>query len=432
MSRVRKAPLLLVVFLLLPILVSVAAAQEPQPPQPRPPISELAKYMIIAMANDADTRALQMSCAELGANRIMLSTPSSPTWTQINGCLPNLAGTFGLRWNTGTDPDSMYNAATVFQGIDHSGNVALTSTNGQFDASNTVTFAGIGYDMADATPNTGLWSSGNDYYPAAPNSPVPDPLGLANGVNEGASLAALLAELSAWKTYVAGLAADETITSLEAPYNFTDNPATGGLSGGLQTTHADANGDGVIVIDFNINGDFTIHNTDWVINPTDNTLLILRVLNGSNVTVNNASVLMHSSDCCDFADLGAIFYQASEGSSSGDTVFSIGNNVVLNGIAFWDLNAVGEGGGNIKTSININNGQGCTQFISQKLNVQNGRWVRCATSPAIPTAITLQQVAGAGANSMLFGWAATAGLILAAITVAAIALTAVRRPKRSD
>src|SRR5688572_10452920 len=110
----------------------------------QPPLDDIEQYLVIGMASDADLRPLQMSCTELGADRIVLSTTSSPTWSQLNGCLPNLVSVFGTRWNTSTNPDSVNDAEGLFQGIDWSGNVALTSTNSRFDSSNSVLFTNSG------------------------------------------------------------------------------------------------------------------------------------------------------------------------------------------------------------------------------------------------------------------------------------------------
>src|SRR5688572_14656197 len=132
----RFAPITTTVLAALVLVTRAATAQ--------PSATEIEKYLVIAMASDSDLRPLQTSCTELGADRIVLSTTSSPTWTPLNGCLPNLANVFGNpsspRWNIATDPDSVNGAAALFQGIDCSGNIALTSTNSMFDASNSLFF----------------------------------------------------------------------------------------------------------------------------------------------------------------------------------------------------------------------------------------------------------------------------------------------------
>src|SRR5688572_14072304 len=122
----------------------------------------------------------------------------------------------------------------------------------------------------------------------------------------------------------------------------------------------------ILFIDINLGGsDFSLTNLDWAIIANDGVFPIFRLRGGRNMIMNNVSILVNNGGN---AELGPLFYSGYEGSSSGDTVFNGGSNVILNGVGLWDLNAVGEGGGNIKT--NINNAQGCAQFISQKVNFQ--------------------------------------------------------------
>lgn len=377
---------LLLVLLLLTVGASVASAYPPGPS-----LDEIEKYLVIAMANDDDVRPMQLSCLELGSVRIVLSTPDSPTWTELDGCLPNLTDIFGNgRWDSSTSPDSVLNAATLFEGIDWSGSVALTSINSVFDSSDSVVFSDLGIASGRTSGSPMGSVSYTDSYPENVQTPVPNEISLSNGVSTGHDYTDLLSDLTAWKAFILSLPSDETITDLESPFDFTNNPASDGV-GGLRTTFTNNNpaDDAYIVVDFDLAGDFSMTNLDWVIDSAGGELIIFRILNGSNVTMQNSSILMHEFDFGTTDFLGALFFHASEGDGSSDSVFLIGNNTVINGIGFWDLNAVGEGG-STKTSIIINNGQGCAQFISQKVNLQNGRWVRCA--PNAPTAITIESI----------------------------------------
>ena len=75
----------------------------------------------------------------------------------------------------------------------------------------------------------------------------------------------------------------------------------------------------------------------------------------------------------------AIFVKAfpsEEGTGSSDKVFD-GNNVVLNGIALWDLTEIGTGQSS-DTEIGCSDCQGCASFIGTKINFQNVRFTRCA------------------------------------------------------
>jgi hypothetical protein len=346
----------------------------PLAPAVVPPAGAIANYLVIAMGNDDDVgRAFQISDSEIGANRRVLSISAAPGYV-TDGSMPNLLDVFGERWNTSTNPDSLNGAATLFQGISWSGEVALTSNNGKFDASNVLVFAGTG--IRSVHPNPLASVSNSKYYPVGMSGPAGPELGIGDGVTTGNSFGGLLGDLSAWRSALLAPGAEAAITSLSP---FTNNAASNG-NGGLRSTYADAadaNGDGMIVVDVNLGGDdFNINNTDWVIDGTGNKLIVFRLRNGSNMLMSNASILMGSGGIAR-RGLGVIFLSAYEGGESSDTVFNL-SNVVTGGAGFWDLNRVGEGGEDIKTEVVINNGQGCAQFVSQKVNLQNNRWHRCA------------------------------------------------------
>jgi hypothetical protein len=66
------------------------------------------------------------------------------------------------------------------------------------------------------------------------------------------------------------------------------------------------------------------------------------------------------------------------------------SNVVLNGIAFWDLSEYAD-----PSEINFNNVQGCTQAVGNKLNTgQNVRLTRCGFAPVPEPNTGLLLVAG--------------------------------------
>ena len=73
-----------------------------------------------------------------------------------------------------------------------------------------------------------------------------------------------------------------------------------------------------------------------------------------------------------------------------DTHFSL-SNVVLNGIAFWDLSEYAD-----PSEINFNNVQGCTQAVGNKLNTgQDVRLTGCGFAPGVvpePTTLSLLAV----------------------------------------
>ena len=357
-----------------------------------PPISETNLYTIIAMGDDGDVgRAFQTSNAEVGADRVVLSTATDSGGCPPDGGYPNLLDVFDERWNLTTDPDSINGAATLLQGIDFSGEVALTDDNGTADLSDSVLFAGVGIhgvasDPLDNASNSKFKSSGasNSGCTGATN------LILGNGAAGNIDFTQLLTDLQAWKTYLSGLSAERTIDSSDLS-SFSNNEAVSG-AGGLRTNYDsdDSNGDGLVIIDIDLDGDaFQVENTDWVIEGAGDKLIVFRLREGSNMEMSNVSILMGENygDATVLDELGAVFLSYEEEGGSGDTVFN-GDNVILNGIGWWDLNEVGAGG-STKTTLVYNNSQGCGQLISQKVNLQNARWSSCSIN-----VLTTQHVEG--------------------------------------
>lgn len=115
-----------------------------------PSVAEISQYLVIAMGDDADvSKAFLQVGTEIGADRVLLSVSNDPGYV-TDGSFPNLAAVFGTRWNTGTNPDSLNSAAPIFQGVDWSGEVALTSDNGTQDVSNSLVFADTGIQRVAA------------------------------------------------------------------------------------------------------------------------------------------------------------------------------------------------------------------------------------------------------------------------------------------
>ena len=363
------------------LMLALHATQASVLAQTAPPTTtQIGNYLVIGMGDDADIdNAFQMSNSEIGADKNILSAGEAVGFGN-GSSFPNLRDVFTNRWNLATNPDSLNNATACFQGVDWSGNVALTSDNSSFDSANSLVYANLGIRTAAAKSQFDSVDSQSRYFP---NGNSTSPVALrSQGTSNNNNLAAILTELSAWKSFINGLSGEATITKAQIESIFVNNSASNG-NGGLRQTYGDAldtNNDGIILVDVNTQGiDFAVNNTDWVINGTGNKLVVFRINNGANMVMSNASITLGTGG---IASRNIIFYHASEPALSSDTVFS-GSNVVLCGGAFWDLNDVGESGsGSDGHNIVINNGQGCWQFISQKINFQNNRWNRCAPSPA--------------------------------------------------
>lgn len=365
-----------------------------------PGFEQLDDYLIVGMANSGIADSVNIQNTEIGADRQFLSDGSSVPNSQSEAS-PNTKSVFyqgGDRWTSASAPPAP--ASNVFQGIDYSGNVAVTSATGDFSMSNVDVYANIGVDCdaascADSVSNT-TWFQPTETIPGGSAMP-------ASGVNDIDS-AALLDELNDWSNFIEGLSSEFTITSNIV--NENRNDGSGPFITDLDAN--DTNNDGLVVIDIDRgDNDFELNNSDWILDGTSTTLAIFRILNGSNFNLSNSSILLGGGigdtidDQIDLIDsIGAIFYVGSgESSTSGNSVFNF-NNVVLNGIGIWDL--ANFGGGidedvtrrnmglfdDGTTEIVVNNGQGCAQFISSKVNFNDVRWNRCALGshdiPPIP------------------------------------------------
>ena len=308
-----------------------------------------------------------------------------------------------------------------FEGIDYSGNIALTSSTGRISVSGTDIFADLGvYDAAldgigivAANANNPVQSISNaDYFKNgdsenSPTGELPTNSAGTNGVGfaTGVDLSALTDELDDWKTYIDGAASEGTITDNIEERNYKDGSGpyviellkTGETpNAGSDIAFTDTDGDGLVIIDVDRGGsDWEINNSDIVIDGPEGLKAIFRVNGESNTNMSNSSILTGEGGIHNNEAFGAIFYKGdSEGAGSGDAVFS-GNNVVYDGIAFWELN---EGTFDFgKNEIDIQNGQGCAQFIgSTVLHTSNSRFNKCTHAPPVIPAPGAILLAGVG------------------------------------
>jgi hypothetical protein len=317
-------------------------------------------------------------------------------------------------------PDTLPGARPVYEGIDYSGNVALTGALAKFKSSKSDVNADIGIQCnrgpANCYPNPG---DNNSYY--APDGDSTDPLDAAYdpfddvqqdldslaGVSQF-DPADLITELELKRDFIVGLTADTVFTSGFVNQNIKD-------SGAPVITDLDAidaassSPDGIAVIDIDMNGStFELNNTDWILQSTMDTLVIFRMADGTDFNFSNSSILLGdgidgSTDVID--ELGAIFFMdAFQGTNE---LFNL-SNVILGGIGLWDFTdfnpisdellsaaalssftpSIGDA-----TVINLQNAQGCAQFISHQVLMSNNRWNRCAQgSTEQPPVVGTEQV----------------------------------------
>src|SRR5688572_24171572 len=179
-STVKKKFFLTTLLLttILSILAMNSGLNAEAAPLAAPPTTEIRKYLVISMGDDADNGdAFLMSNTEIGADREVLSTPSDPGFP-TNGSFPNLLDVFDdrssggndNRWNISTDPDTVSvtgdGVVSPGEGVDWSGEVALTASTttnggqgGKFNASNSLVFAATGIQGTVANPIDGASNS---------------------------------------------------------------------------------------------------------------------------------------------------------------------------------------------------------------------------------------------------------------------------------
>ena len=345
------------------------------------------------MQNSGDGDAIDVNSSnELGANQQFLSTSD-----------PNTKSVFASRWTSAGSPNGNKTtttttppAAVVMTGIDYSGNLAVTGSSGDFTLSDIDVYATIGVHCettpCDNSVSNTDWFDGN----------APDPQSMPGSGITAFNATPLLDELSAWKTFIAGLGTAElTITS--------DIKDTGSSPRVDNLNTIDANNDGIALIDINTGGDFEVNNADWILQGDANVIAIIRVVGGANFKISNGSILLGNggigggSTTQPVSSLGAIIVKLQDGGDSSDQVFNL-SNFVLNGVGIWDLVDIGENNGSNTTEINGNNGQGCAQFISQAVVFNDMRWKRCAppAPPATNPAIDIRKQIE-GSDSREFG-----------------------------
>lgn len=404
-------------------LFSTAALAAP------PATPETSKYLVIGTGQGKsgdEFAAFRQSNTELGADQEVVSSNQLSTLIQnrgsvSSGSVPNLFGVFlgnaganatlgGNRWND-TDsnlgsntfgvPDRLPGARPLFEGIDFSGNVALTGSLAKFDSSNSDVNANIGVQCNRASgcfPNpsgSNSFFSGPNVF-SAPNVPIaPQNLNTGNGISQF-SPTPLIEELKKVRDFIVGLVTENTMTSGFVNRNIKDSAL------GLVVTNLDlidTNNDGYAVININVgNNKFELNNTDWILQSTKGTKAIFRMEDGTHFDFSNSSIMLgdgnpNSSNV--IHSLGAVFFQ--DAFKGNNQVFNL-NNVILGGVGLYDFTDFNPNRTTLlnnaasvfnpfigsATQINMQNAQGCAQFISHEVVMSNNRWNRCADAGVTP------------------------------------------------
>ena len=357
--------------------------------------SESSQYLLIgngpvnAGVQPGVGQATNTNNFELGANKAPV--PSTSDFLDSGGG-PGLAG------NVPAIPD---NARPVGQGITNDGNIAITNPDGVFNLQDVGVYAdpnigircaGSVMDCNDGTqnsffndpnqfPNTFDGTTGEQVGPGdADQSTRIDADGTPGnvGVSGNVDFSSLIGEMFAG----AGSAAEVVplLNSIDNPdliFSTLDVSGSGGKISSDLTITLDL---GFAVFDIVTGGsDFLLENSNWVIDGLEDSFAIFRVPDDSNFLISNANILVGNSGI----GLNNILFFSDRMDNAQHFNFS---NTVLNGVAFW---TVGQSGG----EINIDNAQGCTQLVADKITLNDVRFSRCAfkTVPE-PTTLALMSL----------------------------------------
>jgi len=323
---------------------------------------EIGDYLLIGNGPVTMADAVDTNNFEFGANKAMVPATSE--------CGPGLAGNV---------PALPPNTLPVFSGISGDGNVAIIkmSPDGVFNIQDVGVFADKGIEVAAPTADAGDDGTSESYFndPQYPNTFdeiadctffAGDPPMLIDdpnfaGVTANVDFTALIAEL------YGPVGARAVIPSLVQTDTLDVSSGLGsGGQGVIQSTTVTINlVPGLNVIDVVTGGgvDFLLDNSNLVIDGPANSFAIIRIPFDANFIISNGNVLVGDSG---MGLNNVVFYSENP---QNNVHFNF-DNTILNGVAFWTLEPEGE--------ININNSQGCTQLIADKINLNDVRFTRCA------------------------------------------------------
>ena len=377
--------------------------------------SDTAHYLVIATGGQSVSQDhFILSNAEIGANQEFLSIGEPPSGgTQILGKFHSddeegFGG--GVTLNNKGFNISPGNI-TALQGKDYSGNAALIGDNAKANFSNADVnakdnSANSGVLCANSTNSECAQNSTAFFEEADPNNRAAYDIG--NGATSGvdftlASGNGLINDLAQQRDWILDLATDVTwdMSDISQFVNGSMNDITTSIDG-LNSNTSGENADYVVIdLDLGNSGYFNLNNVNWVIESLTGLTAIFRMVDGQYYSFDNASVMLSDGtenfEKLGNGELGAIFYQ--DAYKGTNEIFNL-SNVVLGGIGLWDFTDFNPGGKNgqlmkdidsvwtdhssTNTKITMDNAQGCGQFISNTINMQNARWARCALgSPSV-------------------------------------------------
>ena len=250
-------------------------------------------------------------------------------------------------------------------GISNDGNIAVTHQNGTYDIADIDIWADKGVRCVDGVTGNCRASFSNST--------------LTNGTfaNDAVEMAQIETELDAALTTIGGLSGT---TSWSLSGEGSKNGTTGAWelnSDGVDnnTTITLAAGLNVIVIDTG-SDDMKINDAGLVIDgPSNSSVIFVLEDQENNFLFTNASITIGGGGI----ETDAVLFTMLDGGNGTNFDFS---KVIVNGAAFWDLS---EDGG----QINMDNVQGCGQWVGDHLNFNNVQLARCSVGIPEPSMLTL-------------------------------------------
>ena len=357
---------------------------------------EMQDYLIIGLGPTNGSATVDVGHAsntnnfELGANKAPV--PSTSDFL-VSGGGPGLQGNV-------PDVDNVLNEVLISgvpegiehvgQGISFDGNVAITDMSGQFNFQDVGVYAdpaiGIRCGNTVNTCNDGT----SDSFFNDPNH-FPNTFDGVTGIQIGPGDAVQatridsdgtpgnvgitgMVDFSVMETEMTNLAA--TIPTL-LPTGTLNVSGTGvdvvGSGGTINSDTVFLLSAGVNIIDVVTGGgvDFLIQNSTFVIDGPVGAFALFRIPDDANMLISQANILVGDGGI----GLNAVVFYTDQENANQHFNF---NNTIINGVAFWDLgpfvNPIMNHGG----EININNAQGCTQLVADKITLNDVRFQRCA------------------------------------------------------
>lgn len=353
-------------------------------------VTESHNYLLIGMGPSNSFmgqpgigQAVNVNNFELGANK----APVPSTSSFLSG------GSSGGPGLLGNVPNIPMNAKPVGTGIGGMGNVAITNPQGVFNLQDVGVYGNLGVrtaaarNISDVGTQNSFFNDPNHFPNTFTSTGFTNPGfnrntgGFGTFVGPGSAVQSTRMDATNWAGVTGGVdfsplraelaTARTTINSLATTTTLNVSGSGGTISSNTTITL----NPGLNVIDIITGGnDFKLENANLVIDGPEGSAAIFRVPHHANFLVSQANILVGDSGI----GLDSVLFYTDRQDNAQHFNFS---NTVINGVAFWSL---GLRGG----EINIDNAQGCTQLVADKIVLNDVRFNGCGFA-AVPTPGTL-------------------------------------------